>query len=217
MATPSSSLFTLTASDLMSRNITTIPHDVSLHTAAQLLFEHRIGGAPVVDGEGRCIGMLTATDFMHWVTDGAQGVDAAPLPACPYQVRGRLLTGEEAVLCTLAEGNCPLQEMRPLTGGRHVALCLQPHGVVPDWQQVTPKLAAGGVRRYMTAEVVTVGPATPLSELARTMINCHVHRLLVVDDQRRPIGIVSSTDVLAALANPSSPSAMDPSCAQVSD
>ncbi len=28
-----------------------------------------------------------------------------------------------------------------------------------------------------------------------------IHRVIVVDDQRRPIGIVSSSDVLAALAS----------------
>lgn len=216
MATPSNSLFMLTASDLMSRKIFTIPHDLSLHAAAQVLFEHHVGGAPVVDGDGRCIGMLTATDFIHWVNDGAKGVDEAPLPACPYQVKGRLLSGEDAVICTLAEGSCPLQEMRPSTGGRHMAVCLQPHGIVNDWQQVIQKLPVSGVRRYMTVDVVTVAPDTPLPELARTMINTHVHRLLVVDDQHRPIGIVSSIDLLGALAKTSSP-AMDPPFAHTSD
>src|SRR5262249_44754110 len=36
-------------------------------------------------------------------------------------VEGRLLTGQEAVICMLAEGSCPLQRMQPSTGGRHVA------------------------------------------------------------------------------------------------
>jgi len=52
----------------------------------------------------------------------------------------------------------------------------------------------------MTANVVTVGSQMLLAELARTMIDAHIHRVIVVDEERRPIGVVSSTDVLAALA-----------------
>jgi CBS domain-containing protein len=32
------------------------------------------------------------------------------------------------------------------------------------------------------------------------MIDAHIHRVIVVDEEERPIGIVSNTDVLAALA-----------------
>lgn len=42
--------------------------------------------------------------------------------------------------------------------------------------------------------------STPIRELARQMIDAHIHRIIVVDDENRPLGIVSSTDLLAALA-----------------
>jgi CBS domain-containing protein len=200
MATTTKPLLALTASDLMSREVITIPQDMSLREAAHLLFQNRIGGAPVVDADGCCVGVLCATDFVHWVEDGAKGVDEIPLPACPYQVKGRLLTGEEAVICTRAEGSCPLQQMRATTGGRHTAVCRQPNVAVSDWQQVTENLPVSAVQRYMTTDVVTAGPQTPLPELARTMIDAHIHRVIVVDDQRKPIGIVSSTDLLATSA-----------------
>jgi len=138
---------------------------------------------------------------MHWAKEGGHGAEDVPLPACPYQVQGRLLTGQEARICTLAKRDCPLQEMRPITGGRHTAVCqLRQSAVISDWQQVTKNLAVSAVRRYMTADVVTVDPQTPLPELVRTMIDALIHRVIVVDGQRRPIGVVSSTDILAALA-----------------
>jgi CBS domain-containing protein len=56
------------------------------------------------------------------------------------------------------------------------------------------------IRRYMTARPVTVAPAAPIGELARTMVDHHIHRVLVVVDQNRPRGIVTSIDVLAAVA-----------------
>jgi predicted transcriptional regulator len=45
-----------------------------------------------------------------------------------------------------------------------------------------------------------VGPETPLHDLARKMIDAHIHRLIVVDKEEKPVGVVSSTNVLAALA-----------------
>ena len=53
----------------------------------------------------------------------------------------------------------------------------------------------------MTADA-TVEAEAPLSVLARALIDAHVHRLIVVDQQHGPIGIVSRLDVLAALARP---------------
>jgi len=132
----------LQAADLISRDVVTIPEKMSLRAAAHLLFQNQISGAPVVDANGRCIGVLCASDFIHWAAQGGHGAEDVPLPACPYQVNGRLLTGEETVICTLAEGCCPLQEMRPMTGGRHSAVCRLPSGVHTDWQRT-----AGGFAR----------------------------------------------------------------------
>jgi CBS domain-containing protein len=110
-----------------------------------------------------------------------------------------LLTGEEAVICTLAEGGCPLQAVRPLTGGRHAAVCLWPDGVFTDWQPEagpTPQTASD----YMTADVVTVPPQMPLPELARALLGAPKQRAIVTDGAGRPLGVVTNTDVLAAVA-----------------
>jgi CBS domain-containing protein len=58
----------------------------------------------------------------------------------------------------------------------------------------------GYVGRYMTQDPVTVSPGTHISDLARMMTDAHIHRVIVVDGQNRPVGIVSSTDILAAVA-----------------
>jgi CBS-domain-containing membrane protein len=123
----------LTASELMSRDVVTISQDMPLHAAAELFCRRQIGEAAVVDADGRCIGMLSATDLLRWALQGAAGTEDVPPPACPYQVKGRLLTGADAVICTRAPGSCPLQEMRPMTGGRHTAVCRLQEGAVSDW------------------------------------------------------------------------------------
>jgi CBS-domain-containing membrane protein len=56
------------------------------------------------------------------------------------------------------------------------------------------------VSQYMTADPVTVFPNAPIAELARMMTDAHIHRIIVVDNEGRPVGIVSSTDILAVVA-----------------
>lgn len=192
-----------TASDLMSRDVVTISQDTPLGAAAALFCGPQVGEAAVVDAAGRCVGMLSATDLLRWALGETGGAaEAAPPPACPYQVKGRLLTGVGTVICMRAPGSCPLQEMRPTTGGRHTAVCLLRAGVVSDWQQAAGGGPAGTVRRYLSADAPMVGADAPLSALARAAIDGHAHSLVVVDERHRPVGTVSCLDVLAALARP---------------
>lgn len=200
MMTATKPLLTLCAEEVMSRDVVTIPHTMSLRAAARVLRRNQISGAPVVDELGRCVGVLSATDVLHWVEKGCPETVNEPPPACTYQIKGRLLTGEPAVICTLAEGTCPLQVMHPTTGGRHVATCLQPRGILNDWQQTHENEPADSVARYVTTDLVTAEPLTPVVELARRMFEAHIHRIPVLDEQGRPVGVVTSTDILAALA-----------------
>lgn len=58
------------------------------------------------------------------------------------------------------------------------------------------------VRHLMHAPAITADRAMNLEEAAQLMEHAHVHRLVVVDDdQMRPIGIVSTTDLVRALAH----------------
>jgi CBS domain-containing protein len=150
-------LMTLRAADIMSRNIVMIPREMSLQGAARLLTGAGVTGAPVIDDQGRCIGVLSATDFMHSVeahqpdTNPSRPSDSPP--HCAWEI---------------PEGN------------RNSCLC---------------------VADFMTQDPVLVGPATPIGELARMMMDAHIHRIIVADmDTRQPLGIVSSMDILAAVA-----------------
>ena len=145
----------LTANDLMSRNVVMLPKEMSLRVAAHLLAQNQISGAPVVDLEGRCIGVVSATDFMK---RAEKGDDAAKFES---------------------------------TGDCHCA-----------WQMLDVEdLPLDQVGGHMTRDPVTVTPQTSIVTLARLMLDAHIHRVVVTDADRRPIGIVSSTDLLAAIAH----------------
>ena len=69
MRTTCKPFLTLTAADLMSRDVVAIPQEMSLRAAAHVLAQSAISGAPVVDARGRCVGVLSATDFVRWIEE----------------------------------------------------------------------------------------------------------------------------------------------------
>jgi CBS domain-containing membrane protein len=156
MQMTSKPLLRLTAADLMSGPVVTISREMSLQSAAHMLSRFAISGAPVVDTNGRCVGVLSNTDFVSWAEHGEK-----------------------------------------TTGPSHRnAGCAD-----TDWQVVgTEDFPEDAVGRYMTTDPVTVSPDVHISDLAQMMTDAHIHRVIVVDGRDRPVGIVSSTDILAAVA-----------------
>ena len=143
----------LTASELMSRDVEAIPRAMSLRGAAHLLSQAHISGAPVVDTEGKCVGVLSATDFVHWA--------------------------EEPERLTAVSPGCV-----------HASWQMLDYDTIPEEE----------VSAYMTADPIVVPPHTKIADLAQMMLDAHIHRIIVVDQRQRPIGIVSATDIVAAVA-----------------
>jgi len=56
------------------------------------------------------------------------------------------------------------------------------------------------VRDAMIQQVVSVRRDQPLDEVARLMLDAHIHRLPVVDDADRLVGLVTTLDVVRLLA-----------------
>jgi CBS domain-containing protein len=157
MRTATQSLLSLIAADVMSTRLVTIPEEMSLQGAARLLSRSHVSGAPVVDAEGRCVGVLSANDFVSWAEKGEKSTrHSVELESCAYSA----------------------------------------------WQVIdTGTLPKDAVSRYMTSDPVMVAPSTPIDQVARMMVDAHIHRVIVADSERRPVGIVSSTDILAAVAH----------------
>ncbi len=55
------------ARDIMTRTVATIHPEASAQEAAQLLYQKRISGAPVVDADGNIIGIITEADIISKV------------------------------------------------------------------------------------------------------------------------------------------------------
>jgi len=55
----------LTAADVMTRKVISIPVDMPIPGIVSLLVNERVGALPVVDGEGRLVGIVSYLDALH--------------------------------------------------------------------------------------------------------------------------------------------------------
>ncbi len=62
-------------SQCMDSVVPTLSPDTRIMDAVDFLLRHRVTGAPVVDSNGRLIGIITETDLLELVTEG---IDAEP-------------------------------------------------------------------------------------------------------------------------------------------
>lgn len=143
-------LLALRVEDLMNREVMTVSEDESMADAAQRLARFEITGAPVVDDCGRCVGVLSASDFV--------GKEAGLHPVETMMVKNTL----------------------------HEPFHLE-------------RMRDDRVEAHMTPVVQTISPRASLLQAARVLCGEHIHRLVVLDQDQRPVGIVSSLDLLAAL------------------
>ena len=60
------------AQDVMTTELATIPPEMPVPEIAKLLLERRISAAPVVDPEGRLLGIVSEWDLVHQVGSGGQ-------------------------------------------------------------------------------------------------------------------------------------------------
>lgn len=140
--------------DLMIRDVSVIRNDADVHELEKLLLKERIHGVPVVDAEGRLVGVVSQTDLLAW--HFTSGVDGASFYG-----------GDRLVL-----------EERPSESLR-----------VSD-------IRTASVEEVMSPIVHCICPDQPIALAAARMITRHVHRLVVVDEEGRVLGMLAAVDLL---------------------
>jgi CBS-domain-containing membrane protein len=148
-------LLTLRVSDVMSRNVINVEANKTMPEGAAILTRHFISGAPVISQKGKCVGVLSATDFVRCIAESTES----------RRQEGEKRNGEP--------------------GDRHAC----------------PVPATDAVASHMSALVQTVEAHQPLTEAARLMCQNHIHRIVVLDGEGHPAGMLTSLDIVAAVIN----------------
>jgi CBS-domain-containing membrane protein len=75
---------TLTASDIMQRDIVTVMRCNTLRDAMSLLTENHVTGLPVMDEHSRCIGLISATDILNFEQEHCEETDEGNSDVAQY-------------------------------------------------------------------------------------------------------------------------------------
>lgn len=158
----------LRAQDVMTSPATTISQDAPIEQLIQLLRASHFSGIPVVDGEGRAVGLVSETDVLR---------------ALAYTV-GPPGSGEFAT--TFQRGKRRITTVL-LDAVAHEAL---------QAAAGLRKLVARPVNDLMTPVVQACAVDTPIVEVCEMMMWKEIRRVVVLDEERRPVGMISSIDLI---------------------
>lgn len=134
-----------TAADVMTADVVTVTPGTSLADAAHLMALKRLKRLPVVDAEGRLMGIVARVDVLRAATAGA---------------------GAQPV----------------------------------DAETEVPAASPGAtVAEVMTTQAPTVAANAGLPEVIEAVVSTRLNRAVVVDEERRPLGVVTDAELLRRL------------------
>jgi CBS domain-containing protein len=187
--------------DVMTRRVRTVGERESTDLATAALKLHGFRHLPVLDSDGRVVGMLTPTDLLAAVHAGGT---SRPVAVSEVMRRPVETTREDEEL------DAAVAQMRQ--AGVHALPVVDPSdrivGMVTDVDallalaRAKPGARLRGqitVDAMMTRDPVTVGPETCLADAAETLLQGGFRHLPVVDDEGRLVGILSERDVRTRL------------------
>lgn len=172
----------LTVRDIMHREVVTVLPDTSVRELSRLLADEEISGAPVVDGNGSLLGVVSSTDVVRLAANDAS------TSLSTFPVRSRRTTPAD-----------PDDPEEPDPFGFFLPED-SPYGNEELLSQFAEsELDSVTVADIMTPVTFSVEPTASLRELAQFMVRGRIHRAVVVEGEQLR-GIVTSGDVLQAVA-----------------
>lgn len=172
-------------SDIMTTELVTVSPDLTLQEVARVFSESGISGVPVVAGQ-ELVGVISSTDLVEFdATDPGSGRKRDDDSEWrEVETLGVLEDGEPSLYFT---------EMWEDAGADALSRIEDDS---PEWN----RMAEATVGSVMTTAVVSLRPQAAVQEAARIMLAAGVHRILVVSEGGELVGLVSSSDIVRAVA-----------------
>ncbi len=163
---------TVLARDVMKTDVTTVQPETSIEDLIQLLRVSHFTAVPVVDGEGRAVGLISETDILRALAYTISPPQSGEFATQPDKPRDKGVT------------------TRILRGGQREH---QVHA-----HSVMKELLTRTVQDLMTPVVISCSPDDALSEVCRTFVWKEIHRVVVLDAERKVVGLISTLDLAEA-------------------
>ncbi len=173
---------------IMTTELVTVSPNLTLQELAEVFAERGISGAPVVSGR-ELVGVISTTDLVEF---------ESTVPKAPRR-RDRHVEWGEIQTSPAFDGSDESEPGLYFTeywedAGADVLERFRTES--PEWN----RMAETTVASFMTSSVVALTPDDSVQNAARMMLGAGVHRILVVDETGELVGLVSSSDVVRAVA-----------------
>ncbi len=206
--------------DVMSKPVITINQTSSLGEATILMVKKGLKRLPVVNEEGRLVGVLSRLDILRQVGESPTGTNAQ------RQMAGIATTVNDVMLSTIPmvnqDDNIPMiiekftqsQTHRLIvvdSAGKVIGLLsdsdvvarVQPakrRSILDAFHQISrPPSGKETAYDLMSVDPLMAGPDLPVMEAARKMLAESRKWLVVVDHQKKPLGLVDRQVLLKAI------------------
>jgi CBS domain-containing protein len=210
-------------SDVMTREVQSITPDAAIAQAIELLIGKRYRALPVVDAEQRVVGILTDGDVLRRLELPEAGVQAALTEA---ELTAQLNALRSSGLLVADLMRTQLIVVTPETLVAEAVRLMTEHGIKrlpvvdgsgrlagmvsrvdvlralsqPGAGELPRRAAPTGhnvtVRDIMTSDVPTVQADMPLNNAVDQLLSTAQRRVVVVDRQRRVLGIITDGDLI---------------------
>jgi CBS domain-containing protein len=196
----------LHVSSAMTDTVITVGPDDEVTDVAQLLIERGMSGCPVVDGEGKLVGVITKTQISKLV-DRFDDIKVSEL-----MTKDDILQVNPVTRLVKARGDMLAAGYSglPVTDGGRV-LGLITERMVADAMarftvEVPDKHRANQVRQIRVVDAMLqqpplIGPGDSIAEAYTKMLEANLNTLPVVQKGNRLIGMISTTDLTRFVAN----------------
>ncbi len=187
-------------SEIMRKDFITIENGIDPIEAARLIVETRSPMLVVVSEDKRALGMILKSDLVSYYGSTVKGVHKVEdvMTKDPVTVSEDMSIKDAVeILKSKALGRVIVTDK----GGKVIGM-LTTADVVP----IIPFVARSScedvpVKEFMSTSINVANPNEDLGFIAKTMIQRRLKSFIVIDDNGKPVGIVTSSDIVKALTD----------------
>lgn len=157
---------TLFAKDVMTSDVTTVHQDESVEALIHVFRVSHFTGMPVVDSEGRCVGLVSETDILR---------------ALAYAINPPGSADDIAVGKDGRDRGATTRLLRPQS---------------PPSDKSVSKLVSRTVQEVMSPVLQACRADDTLAHVCETMAWKGVHRIVVTNEDGQVVGLISALDAV---------------------
>jgi CBS domain-containing protein len=190
--------------EIMQENVITINDGSSLEDAVNIMIEKSVGGAPVVDGEGRVVGMITERDIVHLAGESitekrVDGIMSRSVMTAPPE-----MTIGDAAKTMISSGfrRLPIVSNDLVCGLITATDIMRYLGKGDAFKKLVTGMASEAlsppVSYIMKTSIITAGPEEDIGAIARKMFRNRIGCMPVIGVDGLE-GIITERDIMLSL------------------